>query len=240
MDIRNLIQIAKAQGADTLASPTFPFNPPGGVVNPPVQTDDQHAITLATDKTQINTSENFRVRVTLDSQTEELGGFTITISFDPEYLKVLDSDLTVSGVQVDFIDTVYETTVNSANNSTGIITIKAEVPEGEETTLSRTVAEIEFTALKAGTSEVKMIQSSSSLVSTQGTDLLEETNSLNFNISTKTATDTTDGTTQPPGVIPKTGIYDNPAYLSIFIGLLLVVIGIILTRTSSSEKNPRK
>ncbi|MBN1331449.1 hypothetical protein JW978_01020 [Candidatus Dojkabacteria bacterium] len=236
MDYLGLIQKVKAQGADTLASPTFPFNPPGGTITPtPTPVADQNSITIETDSTQITTGENIKVRIAIDSQAEELGSFSITISFDPEYMKVLDSDLTLSGVQIDFIDSVFEATTNTANNSTGIITLKGEVAEGEETSLARTVAEIEFTALKAGTSEVKLIESSSSLVSTQGTDVLEETNSLNFNISLQTAT-TTNDTETTTITIPKTGIYDNPAYLSILIGILLVAIGIILARTSSSEK----
>ncbi|MBD3279971.1 hypothetical protein GF389_00420 [Candidatus Dojkabacteria bacterium] len=242
MDILGLIQKVKAQGADSLASPTFPFDPPGEPATPDTPDIDTEtpSIKIEADSIQVTTGENFKIRIILNTQGEQVSSFTTTISFDPEYLAVLDSDQTLSGVQIDHIDTVYEATTNSANNSTGIITLKAEVPEGEETALSRTIAEIELTALKSGTSEVKVIQSSSSLVSTQGTDLLEETNSLNFNISTQSTPGTIDPQNQgTTGTIPKTGFYDNPAYLSVLFGILLVVIGIILARTSASEKNQK-
>lgn len=239
MNFLELIEKAKAQGADSLASPTFPFTPPGGVIPDPGDQPSAEAtsVTMETNSNSVVAGETFRIRLIVDSQEDEIDNLTITISFDPDYFQVIDSDQTQNGTQVDFLDTALNETANSVNNTTGIISLKAETEE-VAASVTRTIAEIELTAIKSGTSEIKVLKSNSTLISPSGTDLLEDVNAINFNISTQSnQIDPSDQDPIDDGYIPKTGFYDDPAFLTIGLGMLLIVVGIILTRISRGEKN---
>ncbi len=230
MDFFNLISKAKAQGADTVSLPTFPFTPPGGST-PVTPATDKKIINVETDSTAVKVGADFRVRIKVETKDTKVSSFHVNISFDPNYLRVVDSDIAQSGIQVDFVDTVFKEELNNVNNTTGIITVKGNIEADNATALSRTVAEIEFVAVKAGKSELKIIQDNSSLINTSGVDVLDEVNSINFNISTQTVIiDPADDDT-PPVIIPNTGI---PDYFGVIIGslagIILIISGIYIKR----------
>lgn len=236
MNILGLIEKVKAQGADTLASPTFPFTPPGGTPATPTTPSTGRNILLQTDTTSIKAQEKFTVRIYIDTNETEISGFTANISFDPDYFQVVDADSDTTGIQIDYLDTTFDAVINSANNTSGIINLRAETEANQATSLSRTVAEIEFRAIKTGASEIEITQSSSNIISTSGVDVLDNVNSLSFNISAHTEEIIPTSSTTSHELIPKTGISDNINLLAASIGgLLLIITGIYIRKLSKRE-----
>jgi len=237
MNFLKLIQKAQAQGADTLAAPTFPFTPPGEPTPTPDPVTDGHTILLRTDSASIEAQDRITVRIYIDTDGSETSGFSVNIDFDPEYFQVIDSDEVVTGTQVNYIDTTFEDAVNTVNNTSGIINLRAVAEEDNYSSLSRTVAEIEFIATKAGVSEIKIVQTSSNILSTSSVDVLDNVNSLNFNISAQSAQITpTDSTT--PTLVPRTGISDHANLLFASTGgILLIITGLYLRKLAKREQN---
>ena len=241
MDFLQLIEKVRAQGSDTLAAPTFPFTPPGGsTVTPPPSSEGRNLL-LQADSTSVKTQQRFKVRIFVDSDESEITGFSVNISFDPDYFRVIDSDTESNGVQVDYLDTTFDATVNTVNNENGIINLRAEVEEADASSISRTVAEIELIALKTGTSEIEITQSNSNILSTSGVDVLDSTNSLNFNITAQTTqVIPSDGSDETP-LIPKTGITDQfDLLLATVGGILLIITGIYIRRISKREATQKR
>jgi len=223
MDFLQLIQKVQAQGADTLAAPTFPFTPPGGSTVPPPSTDEGRNLLLQTDSTSVKTQQRFKVRIYVDSDESEITGFTVNITFDPDYFQVIDADTGTTGVQIDYLDSTFDTTVNTVNNDSGIINLRTEVEE------------IELIAIKTGTSQIKITQSSSNILSTSGVDVLDNVNSLNFNITAQTTQEEPDDSDGTP-IIPKTGITDQFDLLVALVGgVLLILTGIYIRKISKRE-----
>lgn len=225
----NLIGQAKAQGADTIAAPTFPWTPPGGPPTPdPGDQDTGPKIALSTDNASVKVGDDFVVRVSVDTE-ETITGFSVSISYDPNFFLVIDSDEETEGVQVDYIDTSFIPNTNSVNSESGIINIRTETEEGQESSLSRTVAEIHLQARKAGTSEITINKENSNLLSTTGVDILNTANSLNINIAQKTVPIVTEE--EPEPYIPKTALTDHAGLiLGSTGGFLLIIAGIYLNR----------
>jgi len=235
MDFLQLIQKVQAQGADTLAAPTFPFTPPGGSTVPPPSTDEGRNLLLQTDSTSVKTQQRFKVRIYVDSDESEITGFTVNITFDPDYFQVIDADTGTTGVQIDYLDSTFDTTVNTVNNDSGIINLRTEVEESQASSIARTVAEIELIAIKTGTSQIKITQSSSNILSTSGVDVLDNVNSLNFNITAQTTQEEPDDSDGTP-IIPKTGITDQFDLLVALVGgVLLILTGIYIRKISKRE-----
>lgn len=237
MNFLDLIQKVKAQGADTLAAPTFPFTPPGGT-SPPANGTKNHTILLQADSASLNVGDTVKVRIYISSTAENISSFSVNIAFDPEFVRVIDADETAAGVQIDYIDTTFRTQTNTVNNSTGIINIRAEATTASA--LTRTVAEIEFLALKSGTTEIEIITGNSNIVNTNGVDLLEEANAISLNISTTTEEPYP---TQPPTTpsIPNTGIQDHPSLIiGAASGILLIIVGLYLNKIGSAKNHKKQ
>ncbi len=238
MDFLDLIQKTKAEGMDSLASPTFPFTPPDNPNQGHNNTSDTNKIILETDSTSIQIQKRTIIRIYIDATEEKITSFTIGISFDPQFFQVIDSDTTEAGVQINYIEPIFNVTKNNVNNSTGIITLQAKVENTEQAiTLSRTIAEIELIPLKTGASEIKIIEENSNMLNTSSVNILSAVNSINFNINTNTE-QTTNTDNQNTIYIPKTALnQDTKAFLSILSGILLVVSGLFIVKTIKNVKN---
>lgn len=242
MDFLDLIQQVKAQGADTLAAPTFPFTPPGGSTPPPSNNTNDHVILLQADDTSLKVGETTKVRIYISSTAENISSFTVNITFDPEYLKVIDADETATGTQVDYLDSTFKVQTNNVNNTTGIINIQGKA--NTASAITRTVAEIEFTAVKSGNTEIEVIADNSNIVNTNGVDLLDQANSVSFSIGTSTE-EPYQPQPQPspqPGtpIIPNTGIQDYPGLIiGAAGGIVLIAAGIYLNKLAG-EKDHKK
>ena len=175
------------------------------------------------------------MRIYVDSDESEITGFTVNITFDPDYFQVIDADTGTTGVQIDYLDSTFDTTVNTVNNDSGIINLRTEVEESQASSIARTVAEIELIAIKTGTSQIKITQSSSNILSTSGVDVLDNVNSLNFNITAQTTQEEPDDSDGTP-IIPKTGITDQFDLLVALVGgVLLILTGIYIRKISKRE-----
>lgn len=232
LNFLSLIQKAQAEGADSVAAPTFPFTVPGGgVVNPPAT--NEPGITLQTDSTNVEVGDEFKVKINVDSKTTNISGFTTSITFDPAFLVVLDSNTAEQGIQVDYLDTVFLPIANTVNNNSGIISLRSEAGENQQSTVNRTVAEIEFRAIKKGSSQIKVVEENSNILNVAGIDILSQTNALNINIASQTNTGTNP---PPPPIIPKTGFADEAGILVMSIsGILLITAGLYLSRVKKRK-----
>jgi len=235
MNFLGLIQKAQATGADTLASPTFPYTPPGTPVNNNTNPTTGRNIILQSDTTSVKVQEEFKVRIYLDTKTSSIQSFSVNISFDPSYFQVVDSDSATDGVQIDYLDSTFSAKTNTANNSTGVISVRAEVESSAQaTTITRSVAEITFLPIKKGSSKITVVESNSNLSNTSGVDILDNTNSLTFSIDTQAIQPVTPsgGDTNNPD-IPKTGFLDSASLITASIGgILLIATGIYIVRIS--------
>ena len=240
MDFQHLITKVQAEGADTLASPTFPFTPPAGWEDNQQSSSDTNNIRLETDSTTVQVQKRIIVRIFIDATKDKISSFTVNVSFDPNLLQVIDSDTTESGIQINFLDSVFDVSKNSVNNSTGIITLQAKVENTDQaTTLSRSVAEIEFIAIQPGASEVKIIKENSNLANSSSVDVLNSVNSINLNITSSTQENTQDNQSQENTIyIPKTALsQDMQAFLSILVGILLILSGLYVIKFIKDGKS---
>ncbi len=239
MDFLDLIQKARAEGADTVSAPTFPFTPPAGSGGSQQNNQNTNNILLQTDTVSINKQKRTIVRIYIDATENKISSFTISISFDPAFFQVLDSNTTESGTQINFLDSVFSEKTNTVNNSTGLITLQASVENMDQaTTLARTIAEIEFIPLKEGASEIKIIEENSNLLNTSSVDILNSTNSINFNISSTNEQSSQNNGQNNTIYIPKTALnQDLKAILSITGGLLLISSGIYIIKLAKNGKN---
>ncbi len=222
MNFLQLIQKAKAQGADTLSAPTFPFNPPGQPVASPTQNAPQ--IRLETDTVNVKTGDEIRVRVLIDTKGERITSYTVNIVYDPAFLRVIDADEVTGGVQINFLDETFAESLNQVNSSTGIINLRANTTEAS--TVTRTVAEVEFMVIGTGTTEIEIVQSNSNLVNISGVDVLESTNTINLQIEAKTQQVVTPTTP----IIPSTSLKDHFGVAFTTLGAMLLVAGLYLIK----------
>lgn len=238
-----LIQQAQAAGADTLASPTFPYTPPGAPVNNNTTPTAGRNIILQSDTTSVKVQTSFKVRIYIDTKTSSVQSFSANISFDPNYFQVVDADDSTDGVQIDYLDSTFTATTNTVNNSTGLINLHAEVSSSSQaTTLTRSVAEITFLPVKKGSSKITVVESNSNLMNTSSVDVLDNTNSLTFAIAAQTqqtqpTTPTNNNNNQGGTSIPATGFMDSASLITASIGgILLIATGIYIVRISRFTK----
>lgn len=127
------------------------------------------ALTLASDKPQVQKGEEFTVTITLDSQDTEVAAADFVVDFDPKKLKVV-SIATGSF----FTNYPVNTTGENFVKLSGVASFDGEVltlPKGKDV-----VGHITFQALEnTGKTEVKF-NSSKTIVATAGKNILDKKN----------------------------------------------------------------
>ncbi len=208
-----LIQIVRAQ-----SEPTFPYKGPYERPKPTPPGDVTIRLSSSISTLQVNQTASCDVEI--ESGNEKITRYTIVLSFDPSVLEVIDANASQSGIQINFLDTFSTVQTNSANNSSGIITISANV-SGNPQTINRKIAQISFKAKKTGVSVVSVNKSQSSVYNSQGANVLTSTTSVNFSVTGQTS----QGTGRPQA--PSSGIIDTAATIgSVIVGTLMLYIGI--------------
>jgi len=224
--------------------PTFPYD---GPFEEPDQPDTQKkaVIKLTNASTKIEAGSTTKADVTIESESQEVSSYTITIMYDPEVLEVVDKSSSQAGIQVEFLDSFALEKTNTADNSEGKIKIIAEIT-GSAQTVNRRVAAIIFRGKSVGTSVVSVNKSQSSIKNQSNQDILGSTTSLNLTVTgesaqTTTTTTTTTTTISPtsttipgtsptttvPGELPESGIGDIAIIISLVLtGILMSLIGL--------------
>lgn len=211
------------------AEPTFPYDGPFDPGGPTPPTEEVTAL-LSSDTSSFAVGQTATCDLRIESNTEDVQEYTISIAFDPDVLEVVDADAVTVGVQVNFLDTFATVQSNDVDNDTGVITLVASI-SGAAQTINRDVAQITFRAKNAGTSVVSINKSQSIIVNDAGSDVLGATTSLNFTVSGQTQTTTT-------STLPASGITDTIAtFGSVLTGFFLLYVGIktIIDRKRDKE-----
>ncbi|MBW7953804.1 MAG: cohesin domain-containing protein [Candidatus Dojkabacteria bacterium] len=237
----NIIQSAQAQTLDEIASPTIPFDPPGGAVTPTTVTGP--SITMTTDQFGIGIGQNMTVDIVIDSKSQEISSYNVQIVYNPNLLEVVDAQPAVSNTQIAYLDNFFEVDENSVNQANGVINLKASSPQGGASFSNRSVARITFKGKQLGLGQVEVNKNNSSLQTLNSTDILQYTNSLSITVSdssvTVTPTIITSGTAFPTRLPNNsiTGDIGGPAGL--VLGLLLISLGALTLRKISDARNKR-
>ena len=243
---QKLTNIAYAQ-SDTIAHPTIPFIPPG--INPgisptpsPINSNVGPIIYLQADKTVYSKGDSGVIDIKIHTQGEEVDEFTIVIEFDPTHIQIRDEDAIEPGIQIEYLDTHFETTVNgnivetnitnSESGLTGRITIHARAKNDQSITITdRTIAKIHFLVSTNKTSKLIISKSQSNLlldnINKLDTDWLEDLTISSFGNIVPTPTSNTLQPTPDISVNPDTALSDNMTeFISITFGIFLVLLGI--------------
>lgn len=214
----NLVQKVAAQ-----AGPTFPYDGPFDQPGP-TPPDEQVVVRLSADSSTVAVGGTVTADLSIESNAEEIQEYTVTIIFDPAVLEVVDSDTVQSGIQISFLDTFANEQTNTADNTTGTITLQASI-SGAAQTINKGIGAITFRAKTTGASVVSINKAQSSVTNDQGTDVLETTTSINLTVSGQAVTTTTTQTTTIDG-LPPSGIFNTLATLfSVLSGFLLLFVG---------------
>lgn len=240
----DLIQKAKAQTLDEIASPTIPFTPPTGVtVTPTVTVAPQGpSISLNTQQFVIGVSEKIKIQVVINTKGTEIKEYSFQITFNPELLEIVDAEPGIANTQIDFTDTLFDQDVNVASQQTGIITLTAKSDTQTVTITDRVVAEFELTGKKEGLSQVALVRDNSALIDANSTDILESTNELSVTVSTSTAvtpTPSTGGATVFPTSLPENALFDGSLGPQLVFAILLILSGLYIVKSRDYAKKKR-
>ncbi|GAB4284031.1 MAG: hypothetical protein Kow0081_0920 [Candidatus Dojkabacteria bacterium] len=252
--INILIPKVNAQ-ADATAQPTF------GLINVGGGNALTGQVLLSSSNTAPKVGERFKVRVKIDTQDVQIIEYRIAIEFDSTKLQVVDANQQVNGVQVSFLDDVFEvedvSTDNLTNNNIGTIFVKAK--SGDPLTLNKDVIEIEFQAQAVGSSVIRIQEGTTGtqLIRQAGQGLVYTSNEVTIDITTAqtqnpdtqspvTQTPVIEnpvtqnpGTQSPPPVtqIPATALSPEiVAMLPVLAGLLLVALGFGLAKSKEEKQ----
>lgn len=220
------------------SEPTFPYEGPfeGPDEGPSPTPSGQAAVKLSSSVSTLQVGGTATCDLSLESGEEEIQDYSIQITYDPDVLEVIDTNLTSSGIQINFLDSFSEEQTNNADNTNGVITLSASVTSGGES-INRRIAQVTFRAKQIGTSIISINKTESSVKDTTDENIIGATTSLNYTVTGQT-------TTTSQQQLPSSGISDSIASLgSIFAGILMLYIGVIAIikrriKSKDLNKNP--
>ncbi len=216
------------------SEPTFPYDGPFEEPEPTTPSSDEATVTLTSSTSALQVGQTVTCDLNIESSEEASQGYSITITFDPSVLEVVDENATESGIQINFLDTSSTQQTNTASNTNGTITITATIPT--YVTINKRVAQITFRAKNTETSIVSINKSESYVNDIIGDDILGTTTSLNFTVTGQSQTTTT--TTASNQQLPSSGVLDTLAtFGSIFGGVLMLYVGIKTIKDGHKPKS---
>lgn len=239
----DLLTIVKAQGADDYVSPTIPFIPPTGTVTPSVtQVVVGPSISLESNYLTLKKGEKAKIKVVIFTNSKEVRAFSFKIEYDASLFKVVDANSSVAGTQIPYSNTFFKEKSNSVtiSNNVGKIEFQAESSTGLSPITNKVVSEFEVEALALGTGKFEVTKSGSSLVNSESTNILVNTNILSLTVGnqtvtivptiTVTATPSNNVTTTPKiSKTPNTALSDDIGNIgTVLLGALLIVSGFYL------------
>lgn len=243
----SLFDIAKAQGADEIASPTIPFTVPFASTSPGVTSASQGpSISLQADKTNVKPGEKATISVTINTQGRDIKSFAFVIKYDSSIFSVLDADTNTTGTQVKYLDQFFlvQTNTVAASGTSGTVTIKAATTQGSTTITNRVVAQFEVLALKEGFTNFEVTRTGSNLLNLNSVDILTTVSGVSLTASNQNVVTTRPATSRTPtgtgAVTPRTALSDDiGGFSAIAIGVLCVATGFYLW-TLKNKNNASK
>lgn len=241
--IEFLIPKVQAQSADAISQPTF------GAITSGVGQTTSASILLNWDNPTVRVGNTFKVRVELRTGDFRISEYRAVITYDRDFLSVVDKDPATPGTQVTMLDTLLTIQTPASDNlaADGRIVVSAEAPSGSDYQINKEVIEIEFQAQRLGQTKVQVATAvdGSRLNRLSGQSIAYTVNEVNVNIAAATAvtpqpqptpnpvTPTpapTQPVAQPPvTTIPNTAIGDGPSVmLSLGLGIGLIFTGFSL------------
>lgn len=228
----DLLQIAKALGADDISSPTIPFVKPSGGITPYPTDITGASISLKTDVVRLKKDEKAIVKVVVFSDGKEVKSFKLNIVYNPTLFKITDADTTKTGVQIDYVNTFFEEKVNKVDETSGIIELSVE-STGSATITNREIALFEVKALKDGVGEFKLIKSESEMIDISSVDILAGVNSISITIGDQYVTPSPSQVV-PSYETPKTAL-EADSFSAIILGLVFIATGYYLYRSRNKH-----
>lgn len=241
-----LIPTVNAQsGVDSLAQPTF------GIVDLQGGSTSTGSVLISVDKTNVNVGDTITATIAINTNEISIEEYRISLGFDPTKFSVVDADSATEGTQVTLLDPIFSIENPSTDNtvsSQGRVRVIAKVDS--RLAVNRDVIEIKLQAQSGGNTAIEVINSGelpTELVREAGVGLSYTPNSVTIGINTtQTIPDPgtnpgTDGgivtpTNPTTPQIPDTSIEEFlPAILPILGGILLLVLGISLSRGGKSR-----
>lgn len=235
--------------ADAVAQPTF------GSINIGGGSGITGQVLLNSDKTSVEVGERFKVRVQVNTNDVNIEEYRIIINFDPTKIQIVDADSETQGIQVRKLDTVFSPEEiqndNVSNNNLG--TVKYVAKSSTPVSLNTEVIEIEFQAQATGRSTIELIEGAAGtqLIRQAGQGLVFTPNRITLEVAQTQNTPDPEPQPQPnpqpqpggntgtnpvPPVIPDTSISsDLIALLTVMAGMIFVLVGTALSRSSEDE-----
>ncbi|MBD3363473.1 hypothetical protein GF362_07195 [Candidatus Dojkabacteria bacterium] len=244
----NIFEKAYAQDADLIVSPTLPVDPnlqgplfgtgPDITGTPTTPSSGLATIKLTSDEaSDLQMNDSFTLKVEILSNDLNISGFGVTIVFNPNKLEILNTK---------YLDT-YFTNNNeiNADEFNGTISIKGDALE-DAITINRAIAEIEFAVRSEGLIDINVDEDSEATFLNSETGENIPLNFLNFEtqvgVSEVTSTSTTmisptQTTTSTYKVIPKSDIESISEIWPLFVGGLVLVIGLWMKKASQKDED---
>jgi len=257
---KRLIPIVQAQIIDAVAQPSF-----GNLSNDSSQNRTLARIDLTptTSITDLKVGDTFTIGINIKTFEEvSLNKIALKISFDKTKFSVVDNNPNISGTQIKITNSNFYTENdqdNLANNNDGTITLVISSDEPIDFSEGGEIATITFNAQSSGSSKISVVSGS------QGTKLFSDSKSVAYltselQLNTKTSSSNTTPTISPtvsitqatalptptllPTIsienrpieqIPNTSIPDISLIVYFSLGILFVLIGILLSKSTNKK-----
>lgn len=181
-----IIQSVSAQEVDAVAQPTF------GTITIRGGSQARATVLVSSDKSSVAVGQRFTVKVAINTGTNQISSYNITIDFDPSKLQVVDSNTSLAGTQVKKTDQVFQFQNEEQNNrvdSSGKIIINAFVQN--PVSINTEVIEFEMQAQQAGPTTIKISEGSggTQLTRQSGNALSYTINEVTIQVSSQQGTD---------------------------------------------------
>lgn len=241
--IEFLVPKVFAQTSDAISQPTF------GEVIAGTGTTTTSSVLLNWDNPTVRVGDKFKVRVEIRTGDFKVSEYKIVVSYNKDFLSVVDKDPSAPGTQVTLLDSLLTVANASTDNiaSEGRIEVTAKAASGTDYQINKEVVEIEFQAQAVGQTKVQVATAvdGTRLTRLNGQPIAFNVNEVNVNVAAAAVSQTPEPepvipqTPEPeaqpqqpppqPTQIPNTAISDGPGFmLSIALGASLIFTGFSL------------
>lgn len=215
---------------DATSSPSFPFN---GDFEIPEET--QGSLSLQVSSSTLNKDETTYLDIYANSDSVEVSGVKVKISFSSSNLEAIDSNSTQVGAQAEIVNTNFLSQVNEINNEDGTITLELTADNAE--VLSGPIARVQFKAIESGTATMEVVEQDSALTDSNNQNVLSSVQGSSISIQEQQTNIT------PPPIddgnnttdLPDTAIFGAP--LAGIFGVFFVIISLITLNKQGKKRN---
>ncbi len=247
--------VAQSATADAVAQPTFTTSlnltpsTPAPAASPPVTTppaSTQSAsinLEISGNQNNLRIGDQFETKILLDSSSELVSSYTIIIEYDPTAIEIVDQDTQLPGAQITYSHPNFTVIENRANNTTGILTLRAETGS-PSAAADLEIGDINFRVTGNGATEISVSLNQSFVTNNTSQNILATSSSAQVSVS-QTGQNTGTTVDNTP-IIPVANISELPksdlpfsGALYVILGTMLIALGLMGRRISNSTKSKR-